>query len=327
MSNRLFRCAGWLLQLCMAGAAADPATAQQDYPNRPIKIIASASAGGTTDLLARSVGERLAEAFRQPVIVENRSSASGVVAAEATLIAPPDAYTLLATGHTPPISATMAPRLSYPPGDSFTPITQLTSAGLMLVVNPSAPARNLREFMDWTKSARSPLNFGSSGNGSGGHLAGELYKLMTGVKAQHVPYKGTGPAMTDLLAGRYDFSFGAPQGAPQNLIRAGKLRALAVTTPTRLSAWPDLPAMAEVLPGFEVLSWYGLFGPPKLPAPILARLHQEVRKALEHPSVRERIVTDGAEPVGSSPEEFRQFLRADLVKWSKLVKQTGAKFD
>jgi tripartite-type tricarboxylate transporter receptor subunit TctC len=301
--------------------------AQQDYPTRPVKMIVSASPGGTTDLLARAVGERLATAFRQPVIVENRSSASGVIAAEATLAAAPDGYTLLATWHTHTISAAMNPKLSYHPVDSFTPITQFTSAGLMLVVNPSAPARNLKEFLDWTKNARTPLNFGSSGNGSGGHLAGELYKMMTGVKAQHIPYKGTGPAITDLLAGRYDFSFGAPQGAPLNMIRAGRLRAIAVTTLNRLTAWPDVPAMAEVLPGFEVLSWYGLLGPPRLPGPIVARLHEEVRKALEHPAVRERILADGAEPVGNSPEAFRQFLRSDLVKWSRLVRETGAKFD
>jgi len=326
MNKQRSRFAKLLLQLCIANAIATSAVAQQDYPTRPIKMIVSASPGGTTDLLARAIGERLTEVFRQPVIVENRSSALGVIAAEATLAAAPDGYTLLATWHTHTISAAMNPKLSYHPVDSFTPITQLTSAGLMLVVNSSAPARNLNEFLDWTKNSRT-LSFGSAGNGSGGHLAGELYKLMTGVKAEHIPYKGTGPAMNDLLAGRYDFAFGAPQGAPQNLVRAGRLRALAVTTTSRLSAWPDIPAVAEVLPGFEVLSWYGLIGPPKMPKPIVARLHEEVRKALDHPGVRDRIVADGAEPVGSSPEDFRQFLRADLIKWSNLVKETGAKFD
>lgn len=327
MSNQIFRFAVLLLKLSMANAIATSALAQQNYPTKPIKMIVSASPGGTTDLLARAVSERLAEAFKQPVVVENRSSALGVVAAEATLAAAPDGYTLLSTWHTHTISAAMNPKLSYHPVDSFTPITQFTSAGLILVVNSAAPARNLNEFLAWTKSSGIPLNFGSSGNGSGGHLAGELYKTMSGVKAQHIPYKGTSPAMTDLLAGRYDFSFGAPQGATPNLVRTGRLRAIAVTTPKRLSAWPDIPAMAEVLPGFEVLSWYGLLGPPKLPEPIVARLHAEVRKALDHPSVRERIVEDGAEAVGNSPGDFRQFLRADLNKWSKLVKETGAKFD
>jgi tripartite-type tricarboxylate transporter receptor subunit TctC len=318
----------WLLfQVCMVNTIPNPAMAQQDYPKRPIKMIVSASPGGTTDLLARAVGERLTETLKQPVIVENRSSALGVIAAEATMAAAPDGYTLLATWHTHTISAAMNPNASYHAVNSFTPITQFTSAGLMLVVHPSAPARNLREFVDWTKNSATPLNFGSAGNGSGGHLAGELYKMMLGVKAQHIPYKGTGPAMTDLLAGRYDFAFGAPQGASINMVRAGRLRAIAVTTSARLSAWPEIPAMAEVLPGFEVLSWYGLLGPAKLPPPVVTRLYEEVRKALQHPSVRERILADGAVPVGNSPEEFRRFLQADLNKWSRLVKQTGAKLD
>ena len=313
--------------LCVIAAFVTTVSAQQGYPTKPIKMIVSASPGGTTDLLARSIGERLTELLRQPVIVENRPSALGVVAAEATLAAPADGYTLLVTWHTHTISAAMNPKLSYHPVDSFTPITQFTKAALMLVVHPSAPARNLQEFIDWTKRSPTPLNFGSAGNGSGGHLAGELYKLMTGAKAQHIPYKGTGPAMNDLLAARYEFSFGAPQGASVNLVRAGRLRAIAVTAPRRLAAWPDVPAMAEALPGFEVLGWYGMLGPAKMPTPVAARLHEATRAALEHPSVRQRIVEDGAEPVGNSTEEFGRFLRTDLMKWSKLVKESGAKLD
>ena len=327
MKSHLFRIGWLLLQMCIVIAMVDSAMAQPDYPNRPIKMIVSASPGGNTDLLARAVSERLAEALKQPVIVENRSSALGVVAAEATMAAAPDGYTLLATWHTHTISVAMNPKLSYHPVESFTPITQFTSAGLMLLVNSSAPPKNLKEFANWAKNSGTPLNFGSSGNGSGGHLAGELYKKMAGVKGQHIPYKGTGPAITDLLAGRYDFTFGALQGAPVNMVRAGKLRAIAVTTTTRLSAWPDIPAVAEVLPGFEVIGWYGLIGPAKLPRPIVARLNEEVRKALEYPSVSERIAADGAVSVGNSPEEFRQFLHADLNKWSKLVAEIGAKLD
>jgi tripartite-type tricarboxylate transporter receptor subunit TctC len=209
---------------------------------------------------------------------------------------------------------------------SFTPITQLTSAGLMLVVNPSAPVRNLEEFVSWTRNHAGPLNYGSAGNGSGGHLAGELYKLMTGVKAEHIPYKGSGPAMMDLVAGQYHYNFAGMQGA-QTLVRSGKLRALAITAPRRLAALPDLPAVAEVLPGFEVVGWYGVIGPANLPNPILARLHEEFVKVLSQPEVRERIVADGSEPIGSTPEEFRQFMLADLAKWAKLVKQSGAKLD
>jgi len=200
------------------------------------------------------------------------------------------------------------------------------AAGLMLVVNPSTPVRNLEEFLSWTKNYAGPLNYGSAGNGSGGHLAGELYKLMTGVKAEHIPYKGSGPAMMDLVAGQYHYNFAGMQGA-QTLVRSGKLRALAVTAPRRLAALPGLPAVAEMLPGFEVVGWYGVIGPANLPSPIVTRLHEEFVKVLDQPEVRERIVADGSEPVGSTPEDFRQFMLADLAKWAKLVKQSGAKLD
>jgi tripartite-type tricarboxylate transporter receptor subunit TctC len=306
---------------------ATSAVAQQDYPNRPIRMIVAGLQGGTPDLLARTIGARLTEIFKQPIIVDNRPSALGVIAAELTASAAPDGYTLLLCYHQHTVNAALNSKLAYHPVNSFTPITQLTSAGLILVVNSSTPVKNLKDFLVWTKNNQGPLNFGSAGNGSGGHLAGELYKTMTGVKAQHIPYKGTGPAITDLLASRYDFIFTSLQGAAPNLVRAGKLRALAVTAPRRLAAWPDLPAMAEVLPGFEVVGWYGLIGPDKLPKPIVARLQEEVRKALSQPELRERIVADGAEPVGSTPEEFREFMLADLAKWGKLVKESGAKLD
>jgi tripartite-type tricarboxylate transporter receptor subunit TctC len=313
--------------IVVAGLFATSALAQQDYPSRPIRMIISASQGGTTDLLARLIGARLGETLKQPVVLENKPSGFGVLAAELTAAAPADGYTLLACWHTHTINAAMNANLSYDPVESFTPITQFTSAGLLLVVNPAAPARNLAQFIDWAKTSKEPLQFGSAGTGSGGHLAGELLKVMTGAKGQHIPYKGTGPAMTDLLAGRYDFIFTALQGAPPNLVRAGKLRAIAVTTPRRLAAWPDLPAMAEALPGFEVTGWYGLLAPAKLPKPIAMRLYEEVRKALERPDIRERILADGAEPVGSTPEEFRQYLLADVAKWTKVVKASGAKLD
>ena len=307
-------------------AAAAPAPAQPDYPSRPIRLITPAAQGGTTDLLARIFGARLAEVFKQQVLVDNRASASGVIAAGMTASAPPDGYTLLLAYHQHTVNAALNPKLPYDPVESFTPITQLTSAGLLLVVNPSTPAANLNEFVDWTRNFKGALNFGSAGIGSGGHLAGELYKLMTGVKAEHIPYKGSGPALMDLIAGQYHFNFAGIQGA-QVQVRAGKLRALAVTTPQRLAALPELPAMAEALPGFEVVGWYGVIAPAGLPGPIVTRLHGELVKILNLPDVRERIVADGSEPVGNTPEEFRRFMRADLDKWAKLVKESGAKLD
>jgi tripartite-type tricarboxylate transporter receptor subunit TctC len=296
----------------------------QDYPNKPIRLITPAAQGGTTDLLARVFGAKLSEVFGQQIVVDNRASAAGVIAGQMTASAPPDGYTLLLAYHQHTVNAALNPQLPYHPVDDFTPITQLTSAGLMLVVNPKSPPQNLAEFIDWTKKFQGALNFGSAGIGSGGHLAGELYKQMTGVKAEHIPYKGAGPAMADLVAGQYHYNFSGLQGA-QVQVRAGRLRGIAITTPKRVAAMPDLPAVAEALPGFEVVGWYGVIGPKNLPQPLVERLHQELVKILNQPDVNQRILADGSEPVGSSPEEFRRFMAADLVKWADVVKKSGAK--
>ncbi len=311
--------------LFLALVVAFPSPAQ-DYPTRPIRFITAAAQGGTSDILARTFAVHLTEALKQPVVVDNRASASGVIAGELTANAPPDGYTLLLAYHQHTVNAALNPKLPYHPVNSFTPITQLTSAGLMLVVNPSTPVTNLKEFVEWTKSYKGSLNFGSAGIGTGGHLAGELYKVMTGVKAEHIPYKGAGPALMDLIAGQYQFNFSGIQPA-QVQVRAGTLRGLAVTTPKRIDALPDLPAVAEALPGFEFVGWYGVIGPAGLPAPIVTRLHVEFVKVLNRPDVRERIVADGSEPAGTTPEEFRQFMLADLAKCAKLVKESGAKLD
>ena len=308
--------------LLVAAGAAQP----QDYPSRPIRLITPAAPGGTTDLLARLVGAKLGEIFGQPVIVDNRASASGVIAGELTAKAPPDGYTLLLAYHQHTINAALNATLPYHPVNDFTPITQLTRAGLLLVVNPSSPPHTLQEFVAWTKQRSGELNYGSAGLGSGGHLAGELYKQMAGIKAEHIPYKGTGPALMDLIGGRYDYNFAGVQGA-QTQVRAGKLRALAVTTPQRIPALPDLPAVAEALPGYEVVGWYGVIGPAGMPAPLVERIHDELVRVLAQPDVRERIQNDGSEPVGNTAREFREFMTADLAKWAKVVKQSGAKFD
>ena len=306
-------------------AAASAAALAQDYPSRPIRLITPAAQGGTTDLLARLFGAHLSEAFRQPVLVDNRASASGVIAGELTANAAPDGYTLLLAYHQHTVNAALNPKLPYHPVNSFTPITQLTSAGLILAVNPASPPRTLQEFVEWTKSAKG-LNYGSAGIGSGGHLAGELYKLMAGVKAEHIPYKGSGPALTALLGNEFHFLFGGMQPTHAQ-VKAGRLIGLAVTTPRRIASMPELPAVAEALPGYEVVGWYGVIGPANLPKPIVTRLHDELVRALQLPKVRERIVSDGSEPVGSDPEDFRQFMLADLAKWAKLVKESGAKLD
>ena len=312
------------LLLATAAMAASAGALAQEWPSRPIKLLTPAAQGGTTDILARVFSAKLGEVLKQPVLVENRASASGVIAGEMTAKAPPDGYTLILAYHQHTVNAALNPKLPYHPVNDFTAITQLTTAGLLLVVNPGSPPKNLAEFMDWTKNYKGLLNYGSAGIGSGGHMAGELFKQLTGVKAEHIPYKGSGPAIADLVGGVYAYNFAGMQAA-QTLVRAGKLRAIAVTNPRRVPALPDIPAVAEALPGFEVVGWYGILGPANLPKPIVSRLHEELVKILHQPDVHERIVADGSAPVGSSPEEFSKFLNADLAKWAKVVKESGAK--
>ena len=315
-----------ILVAVLATVVAVSAQAQDDYPSRPIRLITPAAPGGTTDILARLTAAKLTESMRQQVLVDNRASASGINAGEITARAAPDGYTLFLVYHQHTINAALTSKLPYHPVDDFTPITQLTTAGLMLVVNPASPPRTLKEFVEWTRGFKGGLNFGSAGIGSGGHLAGELYNLMAGVKGQHIPYKGSGPALADLLGGQYHYNFAGMQAA-QNLVRAGKLRGLAVTNPKRLPAMPDIPAVSEAIPGFEVVGWYGIAGPARMPKALVSRLSTELTTMLRQPDVRERIINDGSEPVGNSPEAFRAMMREDLAKWAKLVKLSGAKFN
>ena len=295
------------------------------WPQRPVRVITPAAPGGTTDFLARLFSVSLSETLKEQFIVDNRASQSGVLAAELTANAAPDGYTLFVAYHQHTINAALLPKLPYHPVNDFTPVTQLTAAGLMLVVHPDTPVKTFKDFMAWSKQQGGKLNFGSAGIGSGGHLAGELYKLMTGVQATHIPYKGTGPATTALLGKEYHFNFMGLSAATQ-LVSSGRLRGLAVTSKERLKSNPDVPTVAESgIPGFEVVGWYGVMAPPKMPKPLLDRIHGEFIKALKAPKMQQAIFDQGAEPVGNSPEEFRKYLLADMAKWQKVVKASGAK--
>lgn len=305
--------------------AALAADAVDSYPNRPVRIITPAAPGGTTDFLARVLANHLTQVWKQQAIVDNRGSASGVNAAEITKNSAPDGYTLFIPYHQHTVNAAILPKLPYHPVHDFTPITQMTAAGLLLIVNPSHPAKTAKEFVEWSKTTKEPINFGSAGIGSGGHLAGELYKLMTGIKAQHIPYKGTGPAITDLLAGQYHFNFAGLTGAFAQ-VRAGKLRGLAVTGPKRLPSAPDIPSMSEVVPGFEVVGWYGVAGPAKMPKPLVAKIHAAIVAYVKSPEFAKIAFNNGSEPVTNSPEEFRKFMLADMEKWADVVKRSGARF-
>jgi tripartite-type tricarboxylate transporter receptor subunit TctC len=315
---------GAAVALCLAFVAS---IAAADWPkDKSIRFVTPAAPGGTTDGLARIFSARLTEILGTPVIVDNRGSSSGVLAAEIVKAAAPDGYTLFVPYHQHTVNAALM-KLPYHPVNDFTPITQVTEAGLVLIVNPSSPAKNFKEFLDWTRNYKGALNFGSAGHGSGGHLAGELYKLQAGVKAQHIPYKGTGPAMIALMSGEYQFNFAGLLGAlPQ--ARAGKLRALAVTTSKRIPGYEDIPTVKESgLPDFEVVGWYGFAGPPRMPKPLLARIHAEIIKVMKEPEINKRLIGLGSTPIGSDPETFRKFMLADMAKWADVVKRSGAKAD
>jgi len=301
-----------------------PAQAADNYPSRSVRLITPANPGGTTDFLARLLAVHLTKAWGQSAIVDNRGSASGVNGAEITMNSAPDGHTLFMVYHQHTVNAALIAKLPYHPVNDFTPITQMTEGGLLLVVNPSHPAKNAEEFVQWAKTTKDPVNFGSAGIGSGGHLAGELFKLMSGTTAQHIPYKGTGPAIIGLLGGEYHYNFMGLTGA-FGQVRAGKLRAIAVSTSKRLPTAPDVPAMSEVLPGFEVVGWYGVMAPAKLPKPLVTKIHAGVLSLVKSPEFVKTMRNNGSEAVSSTPEAFRQFMLDDMKKWEDVVKRAGIK--
>jgi len=301
-----------------------PAQAADNYPTRSVRIITPAAPGGTTDFLARLLSVHLTKTWDQQAIVDNRGSASGVNGAEITMNSAPDGYTLFMAYHQHTVNAALIAKLPYHPVNDFTPISQMTEGGLLLVVNPSHPAKNAKEFMQWARTSKDPINFGSAGIGSGGHLAGELFKLMAGTQAQHIPYKGTGPAITGLLSGEYHFNFMGLTGA-FGQVRAGKLRAIAVSTAKRLPTAPEVPALSEVLPGFEVVGWYGVAGPAKLSKPLVAKIHAAIVSLVKSPDFIKTMRNNGSEAVSSTPEAFRQFMLDDMKKWGDVAKRAGIK--
>jgi tripartite-type tricarboxylate transporter receptor subunit TctC len=292
-----------------------------EYPSRPVRIVTPANPGGTTDFLARILARHLTKIWNQQAIVDNRGSASGVNGAEIVKNSAADGHTLFIPYHQHTVNAALLAKLPYHPVNDFTPITQMTEGGLLLVVNPSHPAKNAKDLVQWAKTAKN-INFGSAGIGSGGHLAGELFMLMVGNKAQHIPYKGTGPAIIGLLGGEYHFNFMGLTGA-FGQVRAGKLRAIAVSTPKRLPTAPEIPAMGEVLPGFAVVGWYGVMGPKGMSKPLVDKIHAGVLSLVKSPEFIKTMRNNGSEAKSSSPEEFRQFLLNDMEKWADVVKRAG----
>ena len=324
MNHRIAR--GFLLAVT-AGALAGAAHAQDKWPSRPVRLISTSVAGGNIDVMCRIIAEKLSLRLGQPVVVDNKPGAATVLGTAEAAKAPPDGHTFLITIMSSMVgNRVLRANLPYDPVKDFEPVTQISTGNVLLVGPASAPYRDLKEFVEWAKKLGRPVSYGSIGVGTSLHLFGVILEKEYGVPLNHVPYKGEVQATADVMNGALDVAWVSILIA-KPLASAGKLRALAITAPRRLAALPDLPAVAEMLPGFEVVGWYGVIGPANLPGPIVTRLHEELAKVLGQPEVRERIVADGSEPIGSTPGEFRQFMLADLAKWAKVVKQSGAKLD
>jgi tripartite-type tricarboxylate transporter receptor subunit TctC len=306
-------------------AAAAPADA---YPSKPVHLVVPFTPGGSTDILARAIGQKLTEAWGQPVVIENKPGAGGNVGVDLVAKSAPDGYTIV-MGHIGTFAANPAlyKQLPYDPIRDFAPITLVAMVPNVLVVGPSVRAGTLGELIAYAKANPGNLDYGSGGNGSAAHLATEYFKLRSGVDLQHVPYKGTGPAIADLLGGQIGLMItGALPLLPH--IRSGKLRALAVASPKRLAVLPDVPTIAESgYPGFAAVQWYGLFAPAATPKDIVAKIHRDAVAALKDPAVAERLASEGAEPVGDTPEHFGAFVRSEIELWGKVIRDSGAKVD
>lgn len=312
----------------LAAPLAPPAHAQAPYPHQPIRIVVPFPAGGATDILARAVAARLTEAWKAQVFVDNRPGAGGNLGSELVAKAPGDGYTILmGTVGTHAINASLYRKMPYDHVKDFAPIVLVAAVPNVLVVNPSLPVHSVAELIAYGKAHPGQLNFASSGNGTSIHLSGELFKVMSGVQMTHVPYKGSAPALADLIGGQVQLMFdNLPPSLPQ--IKAGKLRALAVTTATRAPALPDVPTVAEAgLPGFEASSWFGLLAPAGTPRDVVAKLNGEIANWLATPEAKEKLAAIGAIAAGGTPDDFARHIAAETTKWAGVVKASGAKVD
>jgi tripartite-type tricarboxylate transporter receptor subunit TctC len=308
----------------MSGAAlllAASMTLAQTYPARPIRIVVPFPPGGASDVTARMLADKFASSWGANVVVDNRTGASGIIGTEIVAKAAADGYTLGFVALSFAINPSIH-KLPYDANKDFTFITIVASNPLALVVNPNVPAKSVKELVDLAKAKPDGLSFASSGTGTSPHLSAELFKLLAGVRILHVPYKGSTAAHPDLLGGRVSMMFD-PVAAILPHIKAGRVRALGVTSKNRSAELPDAPPIAETVPGYESTSWVLIMGPAKLPAAVVARLHKETVRALAFPDVKERLARMGSEIVGSSPDEARKFIRAELEKWAKTVKAAG----
>jgi len=314
--------------MLLALSAADAMAQASAYPSKPIRYVVPYPAGGPLDIVARVLAQKLNAQFGQPVIVDNRPGAGGNIGADAVAKSPPDGHTILMGAvATHAINPHLYRTLPYDPVRDFTAIALVSQVPNILVVHPSLPVKSVRDLIALAKAKPGALNFGSGSTGSAGHLAGELFKVMAGVDMVHVPYKGAAPAVADLLGGQIQLMFDNLASALPN-IKAGRVRAVAVTTERRSPQMPELPTIAESgLPGFDVSTWFGVFAPAGLPSEIVTKLNGAINAALQLPDVRSQLSNLGAEPAAYSPQQFADFVRRELVKYEKVVKASGAKVD
>jgi len=298
----------------------------QDYPQRPVRMVVGFPPGGAADILGRISAQQLTERLGQQVVVDNRGGAGGLVATEIATRGAPDGYTLLFTSIPHVINPHLYKKVHYDAIRDFTSVVQFVTVPLMMAANPSLPAKSVKELIAYAKAQPGKLNYASGGSGASSHLAMELFKTMAGVDLNHIPYKGTGPLITDLIAGQVNLTIAsAVPLSPQ--VKAGKLRGMAVTGPKRSPSFPDLPAIAETVPGYEVVNWFGILAPAGTSVGIVSRVNAELNKGLAVQSVRDSLRAQGADAVGGTADDFAKIIRADFAKWAKVVKDSGAKVD
>jgi tripartite-type tricarboxylate transporter receptor subunit TctC len=316
LKSMMIRCAVAALTLSFTAAAAH---AQQKYPTKPIRVLTPFAAGGGSDILARLIGPQITEVFGQPIIVDNRPGGAGTVGATMAVRAAPDGYTLILVSGSFGVSAALH-KLAYDSVTDITPIILIGTTGLLVAVHPSLPVKSTKDFIAYTRANPGKLNFGTAGLGDLAHLAGEMFKLETKTQFTHVPYKGAGPLMIAIVGGEVQSSISSLVPAVPH-VKAGRLRAIAVTTPSRSRAFPDVPTIAETVPGYEVIHWYGMWGPKGLPKDIVTRWNQEVAKIIRTEAMQKWLEREGMEAAGGPPEEFLNRVKSDVEKWKKVVKQ------
>jgi tripartite-type tricarboxylate transporter receptor subunit TctC len=308
--------------LCLAATTAFA----QAYPDRPVRLVVGFPPGGAADILGRIAAQQLSAGLGQQVVVDNRGGAGGLIATEITARANPDGYTLLFASIPHVINPHLYSKVTYDALKDFTPVIQFVSVPLMMASGPALASKTVKEVIAVAKAKPGSVNYGSAGSGSSSHLAVELFRALAGIELTHIPYKGTGPLITDMLGGQVALTIAsAVPLAPQ--VRSGKLRALGVTGAKRAAAFPDVPAIAETVPGYDVVNWFGIIAPARTSTAIVTRLNGQLNKALQSPELVKALATQTAEAVGGTPEAFGKVIRADDAKWAKVVKQSGAKVD